>query len=86
MADFVDKKHPDSLSKGAGYTDFDDETNNFIYNINFNSSDLSNQLIKLQLFTNNYFKYNDEYIKEMENKVILFLQEIETIVNNLKEI
>jgi hypothetical protein len=38
--------------------------NNFIYNINFNSNDLENQLIKLQLFTNNYFKYNDEYIKE----------------------
>ncbi len=38
--------------------------NNFVYNINFNSKDLSNQLIKLQLFTNNYFKYNDEYIKE----------------------
>ncbi len=29
---------------------------------------------------------DDEYIKNMEDKVILFLQEIETIVNNLKEI
>jgi hypothetical protein len=29
---------------------------------------------------------DDEYIKTMEDKVILFLQEIETIVNNLKEI
>ena len=28
---------------------------------------------------------DDEYIKNMEDKVILFLQEIETIVNNLKE-
>jgi hypothetical protein len=29
---------------------------------------------------------DDEYIKNMEDKVSLFLQEIETIVNNLKEI
>jgi len=29
---------------------------------------------------------DDEYIKNMEDKVTLFLQEIETIVNNLKEI
>lgn len=29
---------------------------------------------------------DDEYIKEVENKVISFLAEIETIVNNLKEI
>ena len=29
---------------------------------------------------------DDEYIKEMENKVILFLQEVETTINNLKEI
>ena len=29
---------------------------------------------------------DDEYIKTMEDKVILFLQEIETTVNNLKEI
>jgi hypothetical protein len=29
---------------------------------------------------------DDEYIKMMEDKVTLFLQEIETIVNNLKEI
>lgn len=29
---------------------------------------------------------DDEYIKMMEDKVILFLQEIETTVNNLKEI
>lgn len=28
---------------------------------------------------------DDEYIKTMENKVILFLQEVETIINNLKE-
>ena len=41
--------------------------NNFIYNVNFNSGDLSNQLVKLLLFTNNYFKYNDEYIKEKYN-------------------
>ena len=29
---------------------------------------------------------DDEYIKQVEEKVILFLNEIETIVNNLKEI
>lgn len=29
---------------------------------------------------------DDEYIKEVEDKVILFLNEIETIINNLKEI
>ena len=39
----------------------------------------------LQGFVKRIYR-DDEYIKEMENKVILFLQEIETIVNNLKEI
>lgn len=29
---------------------------------------------------------DDEYIKTMEDKVILFLQEVETTINNLKEI
>ena len=39
----------------------------------------------LQGFVKRIYR-DDEYIKEMEDKVILFLQEIETIVNNLKEI
>jgi len=39
----------------------------------------------LQGFVKRIYR-DDEYIKKMENKVILFLQEIETIVNNLKEI
>lgn len=38
----------------------------------------------LQGFVKRIYR-DDEYIKNMENKVILFLQEIETIVNNLKE-
>ena len=47
--------------------------NNFIYNINFNSSDLSNQLVKLLLFTNNYFKYNDENIFFKDRLIILIV-------------
>jgi putative phage-type endonuclease len=39
----------------------------------------------LQGFVKRIYR-DDEYIKNMEDKVILFLQEIETIVNNLKEI
>lgn len=39
----------------------------------------------LQGFVKRIYR-DDEYIKTMEDKVILFLQEIETIVNNLKEI
>lgn len=39
----------------------------------------------LQGFVKRIYR-DDEYIKMMEDKVILFLQEIETIVNNLKEI
>ena len=39
----------------------------------------------LQGFVKRIYR-DDEYIKDMESKVILFLQEIETIVNNLKEI
>ena len=39
----------------------------------------------LQGFVKRIYR-DDEYIKEMEGKVILFLHEIETIVNNLKEI
>ena len=39
----------------------------------------------LQGFVKRIYR-DDEYIKIMEDKVILFLQEIETIVNNLKEI
>jgi hypothetical protein len=35
---------------------------------------------------NKVYSLYDEYIKNMEDKVTLFLQEIETIVNNLKEI
>jgi putative phage-type endonuclease len=38
----------------------------------------------LQGFVKRIYR-DDEYIKNMENKVISFLQEIETIVNNLKE-
>jgi len=38
----------------------------------------------LQGFVKRIYR-DDEYIKNMEDKVILFLQEIETIVNNLKE-
>jgi len=38
----------------------------------------------LQGFVKRIYR-DDEYIKNMENKVTLFLQEIETIVNNLKE-
>ena len=39
----------------------------------------------LQGFVKRIYR-DDEYIKMMEDKVILFLQEVETIVNNLKEI
>ena len=39
----------------------------------------------LQGFVKRIYR-DDEYIKNMEDKVTLFLQEIETIVNNLKEI
>lgn len=39
----------------------------------------------LQGFVKRIYR-DDEYIKMMEDKVILFLQEIETTVNNLKEI
>ena len=39
----------------------------------------------LQGFVKRIYR-DDEYIKNMEDKVSLFLQEIETIVNNLKEI
>ena len=39
----------------------------------------------LQGFVKRIYR-DDEYIKNMEDKVNLFLQEIETIVNNLKEI
>ena len=39
----------------------------------------------LQGFVKRIYR-DDEYIKEMEDKVILFLQEVETIGNNLKEI
>lgn len=38
----------------------------------------------LQGFVKRIYR-DDEYIKNMEDKVTLFLQEIETIVNNLKE-
>ena len=38
----------------------------------------------LQGFVKRIYR-DDEYIKDMENKVISFLHEIETIVNNLKE-
>lgn len=38
----------------------------------------------LQGFVKRIYR-DDEYIKMMEDKVILFLQEVETIVNNLKE-
>ena len=41
--------------------------NDFIYNINFNSEDYTNQVIKLLVFTNNYYKYNSVYIKEKYN-------------------
>lgn len=39
----------------------------------------------LQGFVKRIYR-DDEYIQNMQNKVISFLQEIETIVNNLKEI
>ena len=39
----------------------------------------------LQGFVKRIYR-DDKYIKMMEDKVILFLQEVETIVNNLKEI
>ena len=39
----------------------------------------------LQGFVKRIYR-DDEYIKEVENKVISFLAEIETILNNLKEI
>lgn len=38
----------------------------------------------LQGFVKRIYR-DDEYIKQMEDRVILFLQEVETIVNNLKE-
>ncbi len=39
----------------------------FLYNVDFNSKDLVNQIIKLMIFTNNYFKYNKEYILDKYN-------------------
>jgi putative phage-type endonuclease len=43
------------------------------------------ELTGLEGFVKRIYR-DDEYIKMMEDKVILFLQEIETTVNNLKEI
>ena len=43
------------------------------------------ELTGLEGFVKRIYR-DDEYIKTMEDKVILFLQEIETTVNNLKEI
>ena len=39
----------------------------------------------LKVFVKRIYR-DDEYIKTMEDKVILFLQEVETTINNLKEI
>jgi hypothetical protein len=48
--------------------DFDvQKNNNFIYNINFNSDDIQNQIIKLLIFINNYYKYDQIYIKDKYN-------------------
>ncbi len=43
------------------------EKHSFVYNINFDAKDLSHQIIKLMIFTNNYFKYDKEYILEKYN-------------------